>query len=558
VRADASMAVVPWWIETHCVVPDGFRAGEPFRLYDDQLLYLAAFYLVRGDVDFDPVNPILAPAFRYRRGMYVGPQKVGKSPFSAAHICLEGAGPSVFAGWAIAGDVYRCVDHGCGCGAEYAYEPGEPMGIHRPTPNIQIIAVSEDQTDNVYRALRRMIEKGPLRFVMSKTGEDFIRLPDDGLVEPVTSSALSRVGNPVTFVIETEVGLYTKRNKMRDVSDALHRNLAGMSARASLETNAWDPAQASTAQIEAELVEKGKVDDVYVQFRHPPKNLSFTNKVERRRILRHVYPADTLREAGGHVDLDSIDAEAAGMVETDAAQAARFFGNILVKGSGAAFDIDAWRSRRVTRPHEVPKGALVVLGFDGSRRRDHTSLIGTEVASGYQWPLGIWRASDYRGGIPGDIVDAVVEQAFDDFDVWRLYADPPYWEDTIAGWIGRFGKERVHEWWTNRIKTMAYALRSFAEAITTGALSHCPEEHALCPLFTEHVGNAIRRETGFRDDGGDLWGVEKPSETEKIDSVPAAVLSWEARNDAMAAGVLNVESFVSVYETRGLIELGAS
>jgi hypothetical protein len=325
---------------------------------------------------------------------------------------------------------------------------------------------------------------------------------------------------------------------MRDAADALHRNLAGMSARATLETNAWDPAQQSTAQLEYELVEKGKVDDVYIQFRQPPKNLSFGNKAERRKILRFVYPEDVRRENGGHVDLEAIDAEIVGMLEHDAAGAARFFGNLLVKGAGAAFDVDLWKARRVTKPHEVPPKALVVLGFDGSRRSDHTALIATEIASGYQWPLGIWRARDFGGDIPADIVTATVQQAFADFDVWRLYADPPYWDDTISTWSGMFGRERVLEWWTHRTRQMAYAIRAWSEAIATGALEHCPEAHPYCALFTEHVGNAVRRETGYRDDSGALWTVEKPSQEEKIDAVPAAVLSWEARNDALAAGVL--------------------
>ncbi|MBV9485739.1 MAG: hypothetical protein JO246_06740, partial [Frankiaceae bacterium] len=82
----------------------------------------------------------------------------------------------------------------------------------------------------------------------------------------------------------------------------------------------------------------------------------------------------------------------------------------------------------------------------------------------------------------------------------------------------------------------------------------------FCGLFTEHVGNAVREETGYRDDGGPLWIVRKetPNSPDKIDSVPAAVLSWEARNDVIAAGGLNVEEFVSVYETRGVIVLGGA
>ena len=101
------MFVAADWIEAHCVIPDGFHAGRPFELYEYQLRYFAEFYRVRHDVEFNPVNPILGPAFRYRRGILVGPQKLGKGPHTAAHVCLEGVGPALFAGWAGTGD-------GCG------------------------------------------------------------------------------------------------------------------------------------------------------------------------------------------------------------------------------------------------------------------------------------------------------------------------------------------------------------------------------------------------------------------------------------------------------------
>ena len=54
---DRTLAVVPSWIEAHCVVPDGFRRGEPFTLYDWQLRWYANFYLVRGDATWTPRQP---------------------------------------------------------------------------------------------------------------------------------------------------------------------------------------------------------------------------------------------------------------------------------------------------------------------------------------------------------------------------------------------------------------------------------------------------------------------------------------------------------------------
>lgn len=341
-REDQPLLVALDWIPRHCVIPDGFRRGRPFNPYDYQFEYLANFYLVKGSARWVPADPILGPAFVYRRGLLVDPQKKGKSPLAAGHICLEGVGPALFAGWAGKDDGYACVDHGCGCGWEYPYQPGEPMGMPWPTPLIQITALSEEQTDNVYDALRPMIELGPLADLIPKTGEEFIRLPGGGRIDTVTSSAQSRLGQRVTFVPQDEVGLWTAGNRMTKVADTQYRGLAGMGGRASLTTNAWDPAERSVAQQQYE----SQAADVYRQFRQPPANLSYRNKVERRRIHRYVY-AEALRENGGHIDLDAIEAEAADMLERDPAQAERFFGNRLVYGQGSWLREGLWESRQV-------------------------------------------------------------------------------------------------------------------------------------------------------------------------------------------------------------------
>src|SRR5215210_6447624 len=332
------MAVVPAWVEAHCVIPDGFRRGDPFRLYDYQLRYFSNFYLVRCDARWVPEDPLLAPAFVYRRGLLVGPQKLGKGPHTAAHVCLEGVGPALFAGWAGRDDGYACADHGCGCGWEWPYEPGEPMGMPWPTPLIQITAVSEEQTDNIYGALRPMIEQGPLDDVIPRTGEEFIRLPGGGRIDTVTSSAQSRLGQRVTFVPQDEVGLWTSANKMVRVADTQYRGLAGMGGRSSLTTNGWDPSENSVAQREF----TSTAADVYRQFKEPPRNLSYRNKAERRRIHRIVY-GETLKEHGGHIDLDAIEAEAADLIaKGETAQAQRFFGNMIVHGHGQWLEDGVW------------------------------------------------------------------------------------------------------------------------------------------------------------------------------------------------------------------------
>jgi hypothetical protein len=278
--------------------------------------------------------------------MLVMSQKTGKGPLSAAQICLEGVGPSLFAGWAGGDDGYACSDWGCGCGWEYAYEPGEPMGMPWPTPLIQLTALSEEQVGNVYDALRPMIEYGPLADVVPRTGEDFIRLPGGGRIDVVTSSAQSRLGQRVTFVVQDEVGLWTATNKMVKVADTQYRGLAGMGGRALLTTNAWDPSEQSVAQQQYE----SSAADIYRQFPTAPGHLSYRNKAERRKIHRLVY-GEALKDRGGHVDLDAIEAEAVDLLARDPAQAERFFGNRIVHGLGAWLPEGLWEG--ATRRRDV-------------------------------------------------------------------------------------------------------------------------------------------------------------------------------------------------------------
>lgn len=329
--------VVPSWIEAHCIVPDGFRKGEPFVMSDWQLWCTVNHYRVKADAVWVPERPVLGPAFECFRSLIVGPQKSGKGPWSAAVTAGEGVGPALFAGWAGVDEGYACSDHHCGCGWEYAYDPGEPMGMPWPTPLIQLTATSEDQVANVYNPLKAMIKGGPLGDLMRVT-EGFIALPGGGEIAPVTSSALSRLGNPVTFVLNDESGLYTKTNKLHGMADTQMRGAAGMGGRTMQTTNCWDPSEQSTAQETFQDQTPG----TFIHYRKPPANLSYRNKEERRKI--HAFNYD----GSWWVNLDSIESVAAALVARDPGQAERFFGNRIVPGSGTWLADGLWdRQKRM-------------------------------------------------------------------------------------------------------------------------------------------------------------------------------------------------------------------
>jgi len=326
--ADRAMYIVPSWIEAHCVIPDQDNRGDPFMLGIEQLQFVANHYTVKTTAEIGHK----AEAFVFRRSQLVRSQKWGKSPLIAAFVCAEGVGPVLFAGWAEAGELYECIDHGCGCGWEYEYEEGEPKGRLWSTPLIQITATSEDQTDNTYGALRPMIELGPLADLIPKTGEEFIRLPGDGRIDVVTSKATSRLGQRVTFAPQDETGLWVKSNGGHKLATTQRRGLAGMGGRAIETTNAWDPSMDSVAQRTYESQSK----DVNKDFRQPPANLSFGDKRDRHKIFQFNY------KGAPWVSIAAVEAEAAELMQKDRAEAERFFGNRIVAGQGAWLDPKLW------------------------------------------------------------------------------------------------------------------------------------------------------------------------------------------------------------------------
>jgi hypothetical protein len=524
--------VVPDWIEAHCPVPDGDRRGEDLELYPWQLWCTVNHYRIKPGAR--PGQ--LASAFFYRRSQVVAPQKTGKGPWSATIVLAEAAGPTVFCGWASGGEKYRCADWGCECGWWYAYRTGEPMGRPWATPLIQLTATSEDQVANVYRPLQQMVKLGPMSTLM-RVGEEFTRVGDAGMIETVTSSALSRLGNPITFAGQDETGLYTAANKLRRVAETQRRGAAGMGGRTMETTNAWDPSEGSVAQTTSQ----SKRRDIFRYHPQASKSLSYRDKRQRRRIHRCVYAGSA------HVDLDNIEAEAAELLELDPAQAERFYGNRCVAGSSSWLDGARWAAKAQRR--RVPPLTRVVLGFDGSDVDDWTA-IRAQTMDGYQFtPLygpddtpTVWNPADHGGQVPRGEVRAAVEQLFRRYDVVRMYADPPYWETEVDDWVDVYGEERVIRWHTRRLVQMYAA----AERLKTDVLKRNTDgragafTHDGCEWAQDHIENA---RASARPSG--LYLLKKASPPQKIDTAMASILAHEAWADCIAAGLAEAE--VSYY-----------
>lgn len=493
------------WIEEMCAIPDGEFAGDPYLLTDEQLNFLLHFYRL-DEKD---------GSFYYRRGgQLIRPQKWGKGPFSSAVVWAEAEGPVVFDGWDA---------------------DGEPVGRPWATPWIQITAVSEAQTANVWRALLPMAKLGKLSPDVPDVGETRINLPGGGRIEPVTASARSRLGQRITFALEDETHAWLERNGGRDLADNQRRNLAGMKGRFMETTNAFDPAEESVAQLTYET----QGEDVFIDDVDPGEG-SVRNKRERRRMLKTVYgdsaTGDKERGIQGWIDLDRIDAEIQDLLTRDAPQAERFFLNRKRAGESRAFVPEKWDE--TSRDHQPPAQALITLGIDGARFHDALAIVATEVETGYQWPVGIWEEpkdapEDYEHDL--EAVDQAVIELLQGFKLWRAYVDPQYIETLLERWQGRYGEKVFVPWYTSRPRQVGWAVREFTDALQAGDLSHDPDKQ-----LAAHVKNAVKMKLNVRDPDTQRFmhsiSKDRPDSPRKIDGAMAAVLSWEARGDAIASG----------------------
>jgi hypothetical protein len=511
------------WIAAHCVVPDRFQVGSPFVHSDWQLWNTLNHYRVRESAEWYPDNPLMASAFANRRSQTVRPQKSGKSPMVASIVCAEAVGPVLFAGWARGGEAYVCAENGCLCGWVYEYEPGEPMGMCWPTPLIQITATSVEQTDNIYDALRPMIQLGPLAEQIPKTGEEFIRLPNGGRIDVVTSNARSRLGQRVTFCPQDETGLYTEVSGMIKVAETQRRGLAGMGGRAWETTNPWDPSEDSVGQRTWESTAK----DIFRDFPQAPAHLSYKNKTERRKIHKWVYAGSPW------VDLDAIEAEAFEIMEKDPAQAERFYGNRIVYGAGQWCEGEDWDARHSDQL--VRAGTEIVWALDGSDVNDWTA-IRAELEDGHQFtpcfddgtPM-VWNPAEHGGQVPRLEVHAAVDLLHERFRVVRAYVDPPYWHTELDEWAHKYGEKIVLPWQTYRPVQMHAACERL---VTDVHKKDSGFTHDGCEITGRHVRNAKKAPRP-----SNRYVLGKPSDAQKIDAAVTSVICHEAAGDATAAGL---------------------
>ncbi len=520
------------FIETYLVFGPGDLLGQPARLDDEKRALIWRMYEVY------PQGHPQAGRRRFKRVALSMRKGTAKTELSAWLMAVElhPDGPVRTVGW----DGH-----------------GNPMGGPVTDPYVPCIAYTEEQTEELaYGALRRILEESPVARDFDIGLTRILRKRGDGKAVALATAPDSNDGARTTFQCFDE----THRLTLPRQKEAHRIMLANMAKRRladawSLETTtAYAPGEGSVAEDTHEYarqVASGAIQDSRLFFFH--RQASYDADLSTPQGIR----AAVLEASGPAAewsDLDSI-IEQFRDPTSDQQYLRRVWLNQPVRRGEQAFDVSRWAG--LAKPdYVVPDGATITLGFDGGRFHDSTALVGCEISSGHQWIIGLWeKPATMRGDweVPAAEVDAAVEAAFRRYDVWRMYADPPYWESYVSLWAGRYGEKRVVEWYTNRYRQMAYSLRAWHNEIAAGEISHSGDKR-----LERHLGACCKRTLHEKDDQGrDLWVIQKerPDSPHKIDAAMAAALAAEARRDALAAGVTGQRKR-SAYADHGLLVAG--
>lgn len=163
-----------------------------------------------------------------------------------------------------------------------------------------------------------------------------------------------------------------------------------------------------------------------------------------------------------------------------------------------------------------PAGTRVVLGFDGSKSRDSTALVGATVEPNPQlFVVQVWERPTFAvptWQVPRAEVTAAVVGAAKLWDVVEIASDSSLWLSELQAWSSD-GLPVVE--YPQAPSRMIPATQRFYEAAVTGTMRHDGN-----PILERHVGNAVLKPNG-------QIAKDHKDSRRKIDAAVAAVMAYD-------------------------------
>jgi phage terminase large subunit-like protein len=510
------------WAESMLVHGEGDLLGEPYRV--PEWGKRAAWRIF----EYDPnhlvrVGGIVACAYIVARVLIICPKGSAKTEFIAALMLFLLAGPSL---------------------------PTPDGPVMRRSPNLPVAAGSWDQADKLFGDAAKQMATGtedapaPLAPFVECFDTEILLTEGRGKLYRVAAVAGTNDGGLPTAGAADEIHEWDSPRKRR-----VHLVLfQGMEKRANcLELNITTPDDADPESLlgimvaDGEKIATGEVVDPSFYFLHygtdPKRKITAEDGSIDPDLLHEALcdatPADWLSDDDLRRRADSLIRKKYPIHEIR-----RYWLGAFARGGGHWLPEGAWEAR--VADGAPPKGTQVVLGFDGSYKRDSTALVGCTL-DGHLFVVDAWERPDDAGPnwkVPRSDVKRVVAETMERYEVLELCPDPPGWADEIEQWEAAYG-EVVVEFPTNQTARMQPACSRFYAAVAGG-----DEEDAGMPLthdgdlrLARHLRNAVTKTVR----GGDVITKESTDSPRKIDIAIAAVVAfdracWHAMNEPEPGG----------------------
>lgn len=396
------------------------------------------------------------------------------------------------------------------------------------SPEVRMAAASFDQADLLFGSASAMVTEGPLRDWFHVFDTEIRPKDQPGVLKRIAAAAGTTDGGRTTCFIADELHEWVGgRERVHLVnSNALAKREAGLELNIS--TAGFDrDSLLGRLYDHGRRIASGEVRDDRFLFEwwEAVGAWNLGDPEQLRAAIIEANPAcddwlDADRIAQRHADPD-----------VPAHEFERYHLNRWAVAPSRWMPPAAWDAAR--RSVEVPDGAPIVIGFDGSASRDNTALVAATL-EGHFWPLGIWERDphvpDWR--VPREAVHARLADAMARYDVRLVYADPAGWTAELEEWAAEFGEDRV-QIVPQTNERMAPAADRFRAGVVAGEITHSGD-----PTLTRNVMAAVTRETRW----GLAIGKDHRDSPRKIDAAVAAILADAARRTAASAPVAAVTS----------------
>lgn len=449
----------------------GFKAGQPLEFTDWQQ------WLINRLLETDPVTGLL----RYRRAVILLPRKNGKSLLGTA-LALE-----------------HCL-----------YGP----------EGAQVFSAAADraQARIVFGEARQQVLNSPDLSRMFKVYRDALEVPSNGSVYRALSADAQRAhGLAPSLVVADELHAWSSSASNTRGDELWEALTQGSADRPESLVVGITTAGGNTDTLLGRLYEHGKrVASGEIQDRQfgfwaweAPQDADPTDP--------DVWEVANPNLAEGLLDLGDFEAAIAAAGSSGFAGFQRYRLNQWVRLAGEDF-VSPYHWAEARRSSEIPLGAPIVAGFDGSVSGDSTGLVAMDIETGLMKVLAVWEPDpqDPEWTVDRADVNAAIEKMFDNYDVRMLWADPSFYEPDVLEWSKRWRRrvERIPP--TNhRIAPMA---QQFLADLVAKDIGHDGD-----PRLQRHVLNAVATEAGsFRK--------EKRQSPRKVDLLACAVLANGARH----------------------------